>query len=156
MLNNNNLGLFKVFNLIKILSLQTTIRKGKYETTISIYEQALIQILYAFEKERTSAFSVKWSNKNNQYFETCQNLNLAIPQIISWLKWFPNQILSIEMLFENGIKINSNSVDETFIDIPSTIDIDKFLEKIKVTCSPNYSHDVDLPSVPHLLKTIEI
>ena len=137
------------------MSLQTTIRKGKYETTISVYEQPLVQILYVFEKEKTSAFSVKWSTNHNQYFETNQNINLTIPQIISWLKWFPEQILSVEMLFENGIKINSNSVDETFIDLPSAINVDKLLEQMEVTCSPNYTCSIDLPEVPHLLKEIE-
>lgn len=137
------------------MSLQTTIRKGKYETTISVYEQSLIQVLYAFEKEKASSFSVKWNNKHNQYFETNQNQNLEIPQIISWLNWFPEQILSIEILFENGIKVNSNSVDETFIDMPSKMNIENFLEKLNVTCSPTYTYDIELPHVPDLLKAIE-
>jgi hypothetical protein len=136
--------------------LQTSIRKHKDKSFVTVYDQPLIKLLYPFSNQQASQFSAKWSNSQNQYFETTQSSPLLVSEIISWLNYFEEEIHSVETTLKSGFKIDSNFSDESFFEIADEKNIELILGEFEKTCSPNFTPNIQLPPVPRTLKTTEI
>ncbi|MFY0672593.1 MAG: hypothetical protein JXQ87_04285 [Bacteroidia bacterium] len=137
------------------MPIQTSVKKQGNKTFVSVYEQPLIKLLYPFYDYETTHFSVKWSNSNDRYFETQQTAPLLIAEVISWLHFFEDQIHSVEATLQKGLKIDSNFHDECFFEIDFQKDPNQFVLELENACSPNFTFNLDLPSVPKSLRTIE-